>query len=296
MERLESIEDSVPAVALPRPSRRRLVLPVYVLLLTPVLALLILFYVIPFGANLLTSLTVDGHLSLGYYRQLLGDPYYLLVTARTLVLGVVVTLAAFALGYPAGYFLARTRSRFKPVFIFLVISPLVISVIIRTYGWLVLLGNQGVINTTLLRLGLIRQPLPLVFNWFGLVIALTHVLLPFMILAVAAVIEGIDPRLEESARVLGANRWQCFRLVTFPLSIEGVGAGATLVFMLTIGSFVTVLLLGGTGTMILPLLVYQQVMVTMNNNLAAATGSLLLLIAVILLYVQTRVFRIRGRG
>ena len=284
------------AAALPHPATGpRRPAPAYLPALGPAVAFLIVFFAIPFGANLAASLQSPAGVSLEYYRRLVGDGYYVGVMAQTFALGAGVTLAVFALGYPAGYFLGRTRSRLKPLFIFLVISPLVVSVIIRSYGWLVLLGNQGVVNTILLGLHLVEQPVPLVFNWTGVVIALSHVLLPYMILSVAALVEAIDPRVEEAARVFGASRWQTFRLITFPLSIEGVGTGATLVFMLTIGSFVTVLLLGGTGTMVLPLLIYQQVTLTMDNNFAAATGSVLLLISLGLLYAQTRLFRVRGR-
>jgi ABC-type spermidine/putrescine transport system permease subunit I len=176
---------------------------------------------------------------------------------------------------------------------FLIISPLVVGIVIRSYGWMVLLGRAGTVNTLLLATGVIEHPLALMYNWFGVTVALTHVLLPYMILALASVIEGIPESLEDTAAVLGAGWWARFRHVLFPLSLEGVGAGVTLVFMLAIGSFVSVLLLGGSDTLILPLLIYQQV-ILINNNFAAALGVYLLVISVALLYVQARAFRIRG--
>ena len=133
----------------------------------------------------------------------------------------------------------------------------------------------------------------LLYNWFGVTVGLTHVLLPYMILTLASVIEGIPESLEDSAAVLGANWWARFHHILFPMSLEGVGAGVTLVFMLAIGSFVSVLLLGGSDTQILPLLIYQQV-VFINNNFAAALGMYLLAISLALLYVQARAFRVRG--
>ena len=208
-----------------------------------------------------------------------------------MALGAAVTVLCLIIAYPVAYLLARTRRR--RLLIFLVISPLVVSIVIRSYGWMVLLGRAGTVNTTLQALGVIDQPLALMYNWFGVTIALTHVLLPYMILALASVIEGIPESLEDGAAVLGAGWWSRFRHVLLPLSLEGVGAGVTLVFMLAIGSFVSVLLLGGSDTLILPLLIYQQVIV-INNNFAAALGMYLLVISVVLLYVQSRTFRIRG--
>ncbi len=270
------------------------------ILLTPILVLLLVFFVLPFGVMLYQSLFLSllqapagSALTLANYAKAFGDAFYFRVLLQTIALGVVVTGLALVLGYPVAYFLARTRSRWRQVLLFLVISPLVVSIVIRSYGWMVLLGRAGTVNTLLHALGLVQVPLPLMYNWFGVVVALTHVLLPFMILTLASVIEGIPEGLEDTAAVLGAGRWARFRHVVLPLSMEGVGAGVTLVFMLTIGSFVSILLLGGSDTLVLPLLIYQQV-ILLNNNFAAALGMLLLALSVVLLYVQTRAFRVRG--
>jgi putative spermidine/putrescine transport system permease protein len=271
-----------------------------ILCLIPLLVLLLAFFVLPFGVMLYQSLFLSllqapagSPPTLANYAKLFGDVFYLKVLLQTLVLGVVVTTLALVIGYPVAYVLARTRSRWRQLLVFLVISPLVVSIVIRSYGWMVLLGRAGTVNTALQALGIVDHPLPLMYNWFGVVVALTHVLLPFMILTLASVIEGIPESLEDTAAVLGAGWWARFRHVVLPLSMEGVGAGVTLVFMLTIGSFVSVLLLGGSDTLILPLLIYQQV-ILINNNFAAALGMLLLAISVVLLYAQARAFRVRG--
>lgn len=268
--------------------------------LIPLLVLLLAFFVLPFGVMAYQSLFLSllqapagSPPTLANYAKMFGDVFYLKILLQTLALGVVVTALTLLIGYPVAYFLARTRSRWRQLLVFLVISPLVVSIVIRSYGWMVLLGRVGTVNTALQALGLVDQPLPLMYNWFGVVVALTHVLLPFMILTLASVIEGIPESLEDTAAVLGAGWWSRFRHVVLPLSMEGVGAGVTLVFMLTIGSFVSVLLLGGSDTLILPLLIYQQV-ILINNNFAAALGMFLLSISVILLYVQARAFRVRG--
>ncbi len=271
-----------------------------VLCLIPLLVLLLAFFVLPFGVMLYQSFFLSllqapagSPPTLANYAKVFGDFFYLRVLLQTLALGVAVTALTLVLGYPVAYFLARAAARSRRLLILLVIAPLVVSIVIRSYGWMVLLGRAGTVNTVLQALGLIDKPLPLMYNWFGVVIALTQVLLPFMILTLASVIEGIPESLEDTAAVLGAGWWQRFRHVVLPLSMEGVGAGITLVLMLTIGSFVSVLLLGGSDTLILPLLIYQQV-ILLNNNFAAALGMLLLAISVMLLYVQARAFRVRG--
>jgi putative spermidine/putrescine transport system permease protein len=271
-----------------------------ILCLIPLLVLLLAFFVLPFGMMLYQSLFLSllqapagSPPTLANYTKMFGDVFYVKVLLQTLLLGVVVTALALVIGYPVAYVLARTRSRWRQLLVFLVISPLVVSIVIRSYGWMVLLGRAGTVNTALQALGLVDHPLPLMYNWFGVVVALTHVLLPFMILTLASVIEGIPESLEDTAAVLGAGWWARFRHVVLPLSMEGVGAGVTLVFMLTIGSFVSVLLLGGSDTLVLPLLIYQQV-ILINNNFAAALGMLLLAISVVLLYAQARAFRVRG--
>jgi len=271
-----------------------------VLCLIPLLVLLLAFFVLPFGVMLYQSFFLSllqspagSSPTLANYAKAFGDFFYLRVLLQTLALGAAVTGLALVLGYPVAYVLARTRTRWRQLLIFLVISPLVVSIVIRSYGWMVLLGRVGTVNTVLQALGLVEKPLPLMYNWFGVVVALTHVLLPFMILTLTSVIEGIPESLEDTAAVLGAGWWQRFCHVVFPLSMEGVGAGITLVFMLTIGSFVSVLLLGGSDTLVLPLLIYQQV-ILLNNNFAAALGMSLLAISVVLLYAQARVFRVRG--
>ena len=232
------------------------------LLLTPLLVFLLAFFVLPFGVMLYQSLYLSllqspagSPMTFANYTKAFGDAFYVRVLLQTVAL--------------------------------------VVSIVIRSYGWMVLLGRAGTVNTLLQALGIVEKPLPLMYNWFGVTVALVHVLLPFMILTLASVIEGIPESLEDTAAVLGAGWWERFRYVVLPLSMEGVGAGITLVLMLTIGSFVSVLLLGGSDTLILPLLIYQQV-ILLNNNFAAALGMLLLGISVVLLYVQARAFRIRG--
>jgi putative spermidine/putrescine transport system permease protein len=264
------------------------------ILLLPSLIVLGVFFVLPIFLNLVMSLRstrVNDIAGLQAYIKIFTDPYYLLVLGQTVGLGLVVTAITLIFGYPVAYFLARTASPYKPLFTFVIITPLLISVVIKCYGWMLILGRQGLINSSLLKLGLIGNPIALIYNWTGVIIAVVHVLFPFAILSISSVIEGIDITIEESARALGANPFRTFFHVTFPLSIQGIATGATLTFLLTIGSFVMVLMLGGKGTMVLPLLIYQQITVTFNEAFAAALGISLMLIAIGLLMVQFKLLR-----
>lgn len=271
-------------------------------LIAPLVLVLIAFFVLPFGAMLGVSFQPsplagdDAGVGLANYRLLFSDRYYLTALGKTFALGAAVVMLTLVLGYPCAYVIAQSEPRWRAVYLFIVISPLLVSIVIRSFGWIVLLGNEGLVNAALRGLGLTTSPLPFMGNWVGVVVALTHVLLPYMILPIASVLEGIDGGLVEAARVLGATRWQAFRRVVFPLSLDGITAGATLVFMLAIGSFATVLLLGGPDTMIVPLLIYQQVQVTFDHAFAATMGMVLLVAGVGILYLQTRLLRVRGRS
>jgi putative spermidine/putrescine transport system permease protein len=272
-------------------------------LLAPLSAVLLVFFVAPFLMNFLVSLRAwapgaeaPAGWSARNYVRLLTDPYYLRVIGQTFGLGFACTLATLVLGYPCAYFIAKSRSSLRGLYLFVVITPLLTSIVIRSYGWILILGRTGFVNATLQGLGITREPIDLIYNWTGVVIAVTHVLLPFMILSVASVLEGLPDSLEESAMILGASRWQTFRRVTFPLSLEGIATGAVIVFMLTIGSFVTVLLVGGEKTMVMGVLIYQQIAITFDRAFAGSLGSLLLGISLVLLYVQSRWLQVRGRS
>ncbi len=272
-------------------------------LLAPLAAVLLFFFVAPFLMNFLVSLRTwapgaesAAGWSLRNYARLVTDAYYLKVIGQTFALGFACTLGTLVLGYPCAYFIARSRSSLKGLYMFIVITPLLTSIIIRSYGWILVLGRTGFVNSTLQGLGLISEPIDLIYNWIGVVIAVTHVLLSFMILSIASVLEGLPESLEESAMILGANRWRTFWRVTFPLSVEGIATGSVIVFMLTIGSFVTVLLVGGEKTMVMGVLIYQQIAITFDRAFAGSLGSLLLLISLVLLYMQSRWLQVRGRS
>lgn len=254
-------------------------------LLWPPLLFWIAFFVLPIVYGLLRAVSDrDGFTFVHFAR--LGEPLYARVLLNTVVLGVVVTAIAVVIGYPVAYFIVRRGGQWKGLLFFVVLCPLLVSIIIRSYGWLVLLGTNGVVNASMVWLGLVREPVPLVYNWTGVVVSLVHVLLPFMILSLASVLQGIDRAVEEAARVLGASPLLVFWHVTVPMTRHGILAGSLLVFMLTIGNFVNVMLLGGSDTLVLPLLIYQRVHVSLEYGFASALGLFLLLPGVAVLVVQ----------
>jgi putative spermidine/putrescine transport system permease protein len=160
------------------------------------------------------------------------------------------------------------------------------GIVVRTFAWMTLLQDRGVVNTTLIALGWIEKPLPLMYNEFGTIVALVHIYVPFMVLTLTGVIGRIDLRLEEAARSLGANRLRAFAEVTLPLSLPGMLAGSLLVFALAISAYVTPFLMGGTDVLTLPMLIYQQIGSSFNLGFAGALGVVLLIVslAVVIAY------------
>ncbi len=180
--------------------------------------------------------------------------------ADTLWLGVITTAVSLLLGYPLAYHLALTRSRWKPLLIVFILSPLLVGIVIRCYGWMILLADRGLINETLVQRGWLSKPLPLMYNKFGVVIALVHVFLPFMVLSLTGVLKRIEPQLIEASQTLGASPRRAFFEVTLPLSLPGILAGSLLVFSLAISSFVVPILVGGFKVHVLPMVVYEQIL------------------------------------
>ncbi len=259
---------------------------------------LVVFFVIPIINNLLNT---DQLVTLAkqrpasfYYEKLFTDPYYLGIVADTVTLSVGVTVICIIIGYPVALFLVRHAGRWSGLVIFLLIAPLLTSIIMRTFGWRVLFARRGLLNDFLLWIDAIEKPILFLNGPTSAVIGLVHVLVPFMVLSIASVLRSIDLQLEESARILGASRFKTFLKVTFPLSLDGIGTGFIIVFLLANGSFVTLLLLGGGELKTLPLLIYQQFTISRDFQFAAAMSNVLLAIAVGCLYLQLRLIKRKG--
>lgn len=206
------------------------------------------------------------------YVQLVDSPVYFDSMVGTARLALVVTACSLLLGYPIAWFLARSRSYFVPLATAVVVVPLFVSVVVRSFGWMVLLGREGTLNAVLLALGLIGEPVQFLYTEGAVTAGLVHILVPLMILPIASVLRGIDSSLDEAARSLGASGSRAFWTVVFPLSLPGVGAGSVLVFSHVIAAFVLPALIGSERVKLVATMIYQQVMVIGNVPLGAALG------------------------
>jgi len=258
------------------------------LLILPSLAFLVLFFAVPLLQNAARSLDPGPDGAMANYIKLLTDEYYLKVVLETLVVSFNTTVLALVVGYPIAYYMVRRAGRMALPLLFLLVAPLLTSIIMRTFGWRVLFARRGIVNEFLDWAGLIDRPLNLLNGPFSVYVGQVHVLVPFMVLSIIPVLRSVDTRLEESARVLGAGALRTFVTVTLPLSLDGIVTGVILVFMLSTGSFITQLLLGNGSIVTLPLLIFQQFALTQNVGLASAMGNLLLLIVLACLFVQLR--------
>jgi ABC-type spermidine/putrescine transport system permease subunit I len=255
--------------------------PVWTLAL-PVLIFLIVLYAWPVGSVLAISVT-DPHLGVQHYRQLLGSGVYGLVFLATLRLAITVTLATVVLGYPMAFFLTIATERQRRWVIFLILVPSWTSVLVRTYGWLVLLGREGIVNGLLVILRVIRQPLPLLYNGVVVGLAMVEILLPFLVLPLFNTMRSIDLNLMQAASGLGAGRLNSFLRIYLPLSMPGVIAGASIVFVLSLGFFITPTLLGSRHNLTVSMLIMQQFTSVLDWGFGATLATVLLSIALLAL-------------
>lgn len=269
-----------------------------VILLAPAMAAMIVLYVIPLGYYFINSFHrfLDGRIlpawTLQTYVDYFTDPFTYKVVGTTLRLSLLVTALTIVIGYPLAYALhTRVRSTAaKGLLALLLFSPLLVSVVVRTYGWLILLAGTGLVNTLLRRLGVIDQPISLLFNMTGVVISLTHILLPFAIFPMYSVMSRLDLSLKEAAHDLGAGWWDTFKHVTLPLTMPGIVAGALICFTLALSAFVTPRLLGGGRVQVMPLMVYNNT-VDINWPTGAVSGLVLLLMSIAAVWMLNSLLR-----
>ncbi|RZF29247.1 ABC transporter permease [Paraburkholderia sp. UYCP14C] len=280
---------------LPHASRRpRRWLSPYAMLCAPALVVLAIFFGMPLYENALRSVGISAiqgthsAFTFAYYHKLFTDPYYVGIMIETLKVSVLTTFWCLVTGYPVAWFMVRRAGRFSGPLMFVLIMPLLTSIIMRTFGWNVLLARHGLVNDALLALGIIEQPLRITQSPVIVYVGNVHVMVSFMVLSIIPVLRSVDRRLEESARVLGAGALRAFVLVTLPLSVEGIITGCLIVFMIVNGSFISALLLGGGSIVTLPLLIFQQFSQSQDMGLASAMGNLLLIVVLICLYAQGR--------
>ncbi|NES94636.1 MAG: ABC transporter permease [Desertifilum sp. SIO1I2] len=253
----------------------------------PLALFLHLFYVAPLVFLLASSFQPTpgaSGISLANYIRFFGDAVNLKVLGDTVFLGIQVTIACLILGYPIAYVYANAPAKWKSLLTFLILLPLLTSSVVRTFGWVVILGRQGLMNSFLQNLGLIAEPLRLLFTHQGVAIAMTQIQLPLMILPIVASLAQVDPRLAAASASLGGGAWRTFWKITFPLTLPGIISGCLLVFSLTVSSFVTPSIIGGGQVMYMPTLIYQQAVVLLNGPFAAAVSAILLAVVLTVVF------------
>jgi ABC-type spermidine/putrescine transport system permease subunit I len=254
-------------------ARRRLY--AHLMLILPLLLAMLVLFFFPLVRLLATSL-FDPDLTLKHYARTFADPIYLRVLWTTAKISLLTTLWCLLIGYPMAYAMSQTSPRMRGVLVGVVALSLFMGLLLKNYAWTVLLQETGVINSFLRWLGVIKSPLPLMYNLFGVLVGMVQMLLPFMILPLYSVFNGIDPRLRYASRSMGAGALRTFWHITLPLSFPGMGAGSLLVFIISLGFFITPALLGGRTQMMLANLIDNQVHQTINWPFASALSMLLL--------------------
>ena len=275
------------------------------LLLAPPLALLLVFFVVPlvylFWVSLhagSTSELYGAALTVRNYTDVLGDSFYLAIIRRTLGVAAAILALCLFIGYPVAYFVALLPPRRRMLALLLLLFPLMVSNVVRAYGWIALLERRGVVNIALRDLGLTDAPLDLLYTTSAVVVALMTILLPYMVISIANTLSALDRRYAEAAQALGAGPWRTFVHVTLPLSTPGIASGTLLVFLLTLSAYVTITLLGGPRSKLLVSMIYDSVTAFQWPRAAALAFVLLAnaLVFTALLLALLRPGRVQGTG
>lgn len=263
----------------------------------PAVLFLLVFFVAPFLILLYYSLLtvqqgdIVGGPSLQRYAELLSDPFTYFLFGRTIGLSILVTLLTVVFGYPVAYLITKVQQpALKGAMMATVTAPLLTSGLVLSFGWIVILGKKGLMNDLMLNLGIINEPLGILFTLPAVFIGLTQVMLPFMIIPLISTIRGLPEDLEEAAVNLGATRWQTFWRITIPQSIPGIAAGMSLVFILTYTAFTVPTLMGGASMKIVSVYIWNSVRL-LTWDTAAAMSSLLLLTSLIIVISFTYAVR-----
>ena len=263
-------------------------------LAAPLTLFFLVFFVAPLVQLFVLSLhndTAGVVWGIGQYVHFLTDPFSLSVLGSTLLLGAEVTALCLVLGFPIAWLYHRVGSRAQTLIILIVLLPLLTSVVVRTFAWIVILGRQGIINSTLLSIGMTDAPIRLLYTQFGVVLALAQVQMPLMTLPLITALGRIDMNLEDASCSLGAGSWRTFWKVVLPLSLPGVIAGCTLTYAAAITAFITQSLIGGGQMLFMPMYLYQQASTLQNWPFASAI-SIIFLLAVL---AVVTVFGMLGR-
>lgn len=257
----------------------------------PALIVVTVLVFLPVGWLFWLSIVDDGQLSLVHYRRLANATHFS-IFYTTFEISVLVTVLALLLGYPLAYLMSQLPQRWAGICMIFVLIPFWTSLLVRTYAWLVLLQRRGLVNETLQNLGVISEPLRLMHNYTGTVIGMLHIMLPFMILPLYASLRAVDQNYMRAASNLGASPVRAFWTVFFPLSLPGVMAGSLLVFILSLGFYVTPALLGGGRVILVSMKIQQNAGLYFDWGAASSLGVILLVITFLIFWILGRFMRI----
>jgi putative spermidine/putrescine transport system permease protein len=253
------------------------------LLLAPALLMTALLFVYPLVGMFRLSVTDDGGWTLAHFRAVAESNLVAIVFRRTFMLAATVTAISVVLGYLVAYFMVGLTPRIRAYLTYVILMPFWVSVLVRTFTWIIVLGREGIVNSGALKLGLISEPVQLLYTNFAVHLGMVQILLPIVILTCMSSMLDIDPGLVKAARVMGASPVQAFRKVFFPLSLSGAATGGIICFILCLGFYVTPALLGGRTSVMIANLIDLQVHRLLNWNLAAALGATLLALTLLCL-------------
>jgi spermidine/putrescine transport system permease protein len=264
-------------------------------LLSPALSAVFLLLVIPvcfivvysFWLRTPTGADVPAF-QFGNFAKFFADFFYPSVLIRTIRVSLETVALCLVMGYIPAYFFYRSKTRHKSLLMLLIMLPFWISFIIRTLSWINILGDTGLFNYLLIKFGILSEPLSLLYNEGAVLLGLIQYLLPFMILNIYVSLEGIDKSLLEAARSLGCTEWQAFREVTLPLSLPGVSAGCLLVFVLTSGTYLPPMILGGPGNDMIANLIFKRIIGTLDWPFGSAISVILLILLGIIINTYNR--------
>ena len=260
-------------------------------LATPLGAFFALFFVAPLVLLVLTSLQGPG---LSQYAEFFGDSLNLSVLVGTLLVGAKATLLCLLAGFPLAWVTTRAGPRLQALLLFVIVLPIVTSVVVRTFAWIVILSRTGIVNEWVMALGLSPTPLRLLFSETGVVIVLAQVQMPLMVLPLMTALSRIDPNLLSASEALGAGAWRTFVRVVLPLSLPGVIAGTILTYSACVTAFVTQSLIGGSRLLYMPMMIFQQAMDLQNWPFAAAVSVVFMASVLIIVMLLTAVARSRA--
>ncbi|MFT2098838.1 ABC transporter permease [Marinomonas sp. 2405UD66-6] len=259
-----------------------------ILLLLPILLFLGIFFLIPLIGLLIKSVT-EPTLGLGNFSELLATSTYIQVLGNTFLVATLVTLFAILLGFPLAWCITLFPKGWGRLLLNIVLLSMWTSLLARTYSWLVLLQSSGVLNKVLMGIGIIDQPLELVHNLAGVIIGMTYIMIPFVVLPLQASMSTIDPMILQAASVCGAPARTVFFRVFIPLCKPGIFSGALMVFVMSLGYYVTPALLGGVSNMMLPEFIVQQIQNFLNWGIASASASILILVTLVMFYIYLKI-------